>query len=341
MNVEPLPAIVLWPATRTRPSSPPPSPGNDVKPSEALPSTPPLRAGLNQRAEWIANVESPFFSRHNIGPMTPPLSPEEFTFKKALSGRSSPPRYPLTMGYDGGASSSQSANVPTGSPSFTTVEDGRRASFETLKENSLHFVRRMFPPSMLGITLDGAGTAEVEKRKIQSKDRRISLSSSTMKWRYKRVWRKRALLLILFLAVLYQAYKAVVGVDLASTPSSWLGGEDSSEPSSKYMRSTMKRTNPTGRAAAPTSQRQTRKQQRVQSVASSVHPVEKGVLAVDTSLPVTSHPILQLTQHARREWDDKVARQSKTLRDAVNEYKKRNRGMNPPKGFDKWWKLVK
>lgn len=245
------------------------------------------------------------------------------------------------MGYDIGASGSKSANVPTDSRFSTTIEEGRRGSFETLKQNSLSFVRRMFPPSMLGVTLDGAGSAVTEKRKIQStKDRSIS-SSSTFGWRYKRVWRKRALIFILFAIILYQAYQSVVGTDPDSESSSWLGGDRGSEPSSKYLRSTLRRSNPTGRAAAPASERQTRKQRRVKGASSTLHPIENGVLAVDTSLPVTSHPILQLTQNARQDWDNKVARQSKTLRDAVNEYKRRNRGMNPPKGFDKWWKLVK
>jgi hypothetical protein len=220
---------------------------------------------------------------------------------------------------------------------------------EALKESSSRFMRRMLPGSMLGLTFDGAGSAVTEKRKIQAKDSRSSMPL-TMKWRYKRVWRKRALMLLVFTVALYQFYKAFEfnfeGVDLARVPGSWLGGssDETGEPSSKYMRSTMEKktsnSNPTGRANAPLSSKsksKSKKQQRVKSSASknNLHPITKGVLAVDTSLPVTAHPIAQLTESARKEWDSKVARQSKTLLQAVNEYKKRNRGRAPPKGFDK------
>jgi hypothetical protein len=52
------------------------------------------------------------------------------------------------------------------------------------------------------------------------------------------------------------------------------------------------------------------------------------------------HPIFQLIQNAREEWYQKVAVQSKTLRQAVEEYRRRY-DMEPPAGFDKWWKFVK
>jgi hypothetical protein len=194
---------------------------------------------------------------------------------------------------------------------------------------------------MLGDTFDSVGSAVAEKRKIQSKEGRSS-TPLAMKWRYKRVWRKRVLMLIMFAVALHQFYKAFAGVELAGVPKSWLGGLETGESSFRIMRSTMKRTtNPTGRAAAPVSQRRSKKQERTNSTLGTLHLIEKGLLAVDTSLPVTAHPILQLTQNARQAWDSKVARQSKTLRNAVNEYKRRNRGRNPPKGFDKWWQLVK
>jgi hypothetical protein len=291
--------------------------------------------------------------------MTPPLSPEDFKFNSNKTTTTTPPsRYPLTMGYDSGPSTPE-INSPTGSHfGSLNVEAGRRrSSVEALKESSSRFMRRMFPSSMLGLSFDGAiGSAVAEKRKIQAKDRG-SISHPLTKWRYKRVWRKRALMLLVFVVALYQFYKAFEfnfeGVDLARVPGSWLGGgssDEAGEPSSKYMRSTMEKktsnSNPTGRANAPLSSKsksKSKKQQRVKSSASknNLHPITKGVLAVDTSLPVTAHPIVQLTEHARKEWDSKVARQSKTLLQAVNEYKKRNRGRAPPKGFDKWWKLVK
>ena len=53
------------------------------------------------------------------------------------------------------------------------------------------------------------------------------------------------------------------------------------------------------------------------------------------SVRAMRHPIHDLINNATREWEAKLARQSKTLVEAVREYKRRyNR--NPPKGFDKW-----
>lgn len=54
-----------------------------------------------------------------------------------------------------------------------------------------------------------------------------------------------------------------------------------------------------------------------------------------TSLGQIDHPIHALIQNATEKWNNLVARQSKTLPEAVAEYKRRyNR--NPPKGFDDW-----
>ncbi|GAA5910466.1 hypothetical protein JCM8208_004485 [Rhodotorula glutinis] len=61
------------------------------------------------------------------------------------------------------------------------------------------------------------------------------------------------------------------------------------------------------------------------------HP--NGLLLVN---PKGRHPIHLLIEDAERKWKDKVARQSKTLGEAVREYKRRHR-RNPPKGFDDWW----
>jgi hypothetical protein len=70
------------------------------------------------------------------------------------------------------------------------------------------------------------------------------------------------------------------------------------------------------------------------------HPISNGLLHVDLSLPAFKHPIYQLVADAEEEWAAKQARQSKTLKEAVTEYKRRNKGRNPPKGFDKWWQFV-
>jgi hypothetical protein len=60
------------------------------------------------------------------------------------------------------------------------------------------------------------------------------------------------------------------------------------------------------------------------------HP--NGLLLVN---PLGRHPIHVLMERAQKEWDAKVARQSKTLEEAVAEYKTRYH-RNPPKGFDDW-----
>ncbi|KAG2343415.1 hypothetical protein BDR05DRAFT_884254 [Suillus weaverae] len=56
--------------------------------------------------------------------------------------------------------------------------------------------------------------------------------------------------------------------------------------------------------------------------------------------PGGRHPILDLIQHAENEWDAKLARASKTLPDAVREYRRRY-SRAPPPGFDRWWAYVK
>jgi hypothetical protein len=58
-----------------------------------------------------------------------------------------------------------------------------------------------------------------------------------------------------------------------------------------------------------------------------------GLLQVN---PGGRHPILDLIDHAEREWDAKLARASKTLPDAVREYHRRY-SRAPPPGFDKWY----
>lgn len=69
----------------------------------------------------------------------------------------------------------------------------------------------------------------------------------------------------------------------------------------------------------------------------SRHPVVNGRLEVDPSS--SAHPIHQLIQDARHAWDTKVAKQSRTLSQAVDEYRRRYK-RSPPRGFDKWWQYV-
>ncbi|GAA5882446.1 hypothetical protein JCM16303_001739 [Sporobolomyces ruberrimus] len=61
------------------------------------------------------------------------------------------------------------------------------------------------------------------------------------------------------------------------------------------------------------------------------HP--NGLLLVNSR---GKHPIHELIEKAEKKWKDKVAKQSRTLSEAVAEYKQRYR-RNPPKGFDDWW----
>ena len=68
---------------------------------------------------------------------------------------------------------------------------------------------------------------------------------------------------------------------------------------------------------------------------------ESGHIFMDqarTSLGTIEHPIHALIANASVTWQNLLSKQSKTLQEAVAEYKRRyNR--NPPKGFDKWWVL--
>ncbi|KDE09281.1 hypothetical protein MVLG_00599 [Microbotryum lychnidis-dioicae p1A1 Lamole] len=63
------------------------------------------------------------------------------------------------------------------------------------------------------------------------------------------------------------------------------------------------------------------------------HP--NGLLLVNEN---GRHPIYALIERAEQRWSDKLAKQSRTLSEAVHEYKNRYR-RNPPKGFDDWWKF--
>lgn len=62
------------------------------------------------------------------------------------------------------------------------------------------------------------------------------------------------------------------------------------------------------------------------------------VWRLDGLLEVNSkgrHPIYDLVDNAKKKWNAKMARQSKTLREAVREYKRRYQ-RDPPLGFDDW-----
>lgn len=60
----------------------------------------------------------------------------------------------------------------------------------------------------------------------------------------------------------------------------------------------------------------------------------------DTRPKVKEHPIPKLMAEAEANFRNLLSRQSKTLEEAVHEYKKRyNR--DPPQGFDHWWQFVR
>jgi hypothetical protein len=58
-----------------------------------------------------------------------------------------------------------------------------------------------------------------------------------------------------------------------------------------------------------------------------------------TVIPSQPHPIHRLIRDAETAWHAKVSRQSKTLEEAVAEYRRRHK-MAPPKGFDAWYKFA-
>ncbi|KIJ07245.1 glycosyltransferase family 90 protein, partial [Paxillus involutus ATCC 200175] len=80
----------------------------------------------------------------------------------------------------------------------------------------------------------------------------------------------------------------------------------------------------------------------LESPQAEVRPLEEhtytpdGLLVVNPNGP---HPIFELMRNAEAAWEAKLARASKTLDEAVAEYKRRYK-RPPPRGFDKWWDYV-
>ncbi|EGO19794.1 glycosyltransferase family 90 protein [Serpula lacrymans var. lacrymans S7.9] len=66
------------------------------------------------------------------------------------------------------------------------------------------------------------------------------------------------------------------------------------------------------------------------------HYDPNGLLVVNPNGP---HPIYELIKRAEASWNSKLDRASKTLEQAVAEYKKRYH-RPPPKGFDIWWDYI-
>lgn len=65
-------------------------------------------------------------------------------------------------------------------------------------------------------------------------------------------------------------------------------------------------------------------------------PTGHLVLSSDSTAP---HPIPQLLALGETRWEELLSRQSRTLGEAVTEYKRRYARL-PPKGFDKWWQFA-
>lgn len=76
-----------------------------------------------------------------------------------------------------------------------------------------------------------------------------------------------------------------------------------------------------------------------QSVFVPPHQGNTSTPSADASESLTN-PILGLLRDGERKWQDMLSQQSKTLEEAVQEYKTRW-GRNPPKGFDEWWEFAK
>ena len=83
-------------------------------------------------------------------------------------------------------------------------------------------------------------------------------------------------------------------------------------------------------------------------VASSWHPRPDPGAASDGARrssaavpqPLDVHPIPRLMAHAEDSFRALLSKQSRSLRAAVREYRRRY-GRDPPKGFDDWWKFAK
>jgi hypothetical protein len=67
------------------------------------------------------------------------------------------------------------------------------------------------------------------------------------------------------------------------------------------------------------------------------HTLKNGLFQPNMS--ALNHPIYQLIHESRAAWDAKVQRQSRSLAEAVIEYRRRYK-MEPPRGFDRWWAFV-
>ena len=82
---------------------------------------------------------------------------------------------------------------------------------------------------------------------------------------------------------------------------------------------------------APILGKKQKKQRTPKQAAAHIYRTD-GLLDVN---PQGKHPILELMETSEIQWKRKLEHQSKTLKQAVNEYKRRYK-RSPPKGFDVW-----
>ncbi|GAA5872179.1 hypothetical protein JCM8547_003827 [Rhodosporidiobolus lusitaniae] len=75
------------------------------------------------------------------------------------------------------------------------------------------------------------------------------------------------------------------------------------------------------------------------SAAPSSHSHASHSTTFSSRPPSQPHPIHCLIRDAEAQWHAKVSRQSRTLEEAVAEYKRRY-GFNPPRGFDAWYRFA-
>lgn len=75
------------------------------------------------------------------------------------------------------------------------------------------------------------------------------------------------------------------------------------------------------------------------SVANHHHRFSDTGHMVVSDDPDDPHPIPLLLERGEKHWKELLSRQSKTLKEASVEYKRRY-GRPPPRGFDTWWRAV-
>jgi hypothetical protein len=143
-----------------------------------------------------------------------------------------------------------------------------------------------------------------------------------------------AVALLLLLGLCYWKFGAGGGGSLPVDPSS--GVYRSSKPI-KQERAGALRNLFSSSSAKKAKAKRLAEEQRQTSLATSPHGGHtfhpNGLLLVN---PQGRHPINVLMDNAQKKWDNLVNRQSKTLDEATQEYKRRYR-RNPPKGWESWW----